>query len=586
MGPTLRPPVAFATRSGFRLSSLVMGGVIVFVLAGLYATDRVLTQASRERLRLDAAESATLVESYLAQRADALMALRALYSEGTTSDRRSMLSTYAAALGDFLPGIKRIWVADTSGLIVDDVVAAGGGPRLPRIDMDTVTTLGLSQLVARARASPNPVLSRPGRFLNDEHSMVMLVPLCIAKQPDCHGFVAALLSTDALLERITRRLRRDPTRIAILSGTDTVTVRDDAVAAPLEQESMAVATPDGGRWRVVMTRSSTAGATRILLWTLGLTALTALALGMVRERRESSRAAERSRELERLSTELLRANRAKSEFLANVSHELRTPLNAIVGFVDLLRDGVYGALGPRQIAPVDRIAASATHLRHLVDQVLDIAKIAAGRLDVHHEIVDLRPFVLDVATEVEPLVSEKDLSISIAVPASLPRVRTDPAHLRQILMNLFGNAVKYTLTGSIAVRGRFIDTPSPDGHDTPSYPELRTRVPDASKPWVALQVSDTGIGIAPADHARIFEEFEQVNASSRGDSMNRGTGLGLAISRRLARLLGGEVTLQSELGKGSTFTLWLPVNRADIRPGDTRHTPSGTRVVGVEPEQR
>jgi signal transduction histidine kinase len=322
----------------------------------------------------------------------------------------------------------------------------------------------------------------------------------------------------------------------------------------------------------------------MLLWTLGLTALLALALGMVRERRETSRAAERSRELERLSTELLRANRAKSEFLANVSHELRTPLNAIVGFVDLLRDGVYGALGPRQIAPVDRIAASANHLRHLVDQVLDIAKIAAGRLDVHQEIVDLRPFVLDVATEVEPLVSEKDLSISIAVPASLPRVRTDPAHLRQILMNLIGNAVKYTLTGSIGVRGRFIDLPSPNGHDTPSYPELRTHAPDPGKPWVALQVADTGIGVSPADHARIFEEFEQVNAGPRGDSMNRGTGLGLAISRRLARLLGGDVTLQSELGKGSTFTLWLPVNPVDIRHPDARQTtPTGTTTIGAGP---
>jgi signal transduction histidine kinase len=471
-------------------------------------------------------------------------------------------------------------------VIVDDVVTGSDGERLPRLDMDTIAMLGLGKLVARARISPQPVLSRPGKFLNDEHSMIMLVPLCTAKRPACHGFVATLLSTDALLARVTRRLRRDPTRIAILAGADTVVVRDDVVAAPLEQETTMVATPDGGHWRVVMTRRSSSRSTRIMLWTLGLAALTALALGMVRERRESSRAAERSRELERLSTELLRANRAKSEFLANVSHELRTPLNAIVGFVDLLRDGVYGALGPRQIAPVDRIAASATHLRHLVDQVLDIAKIAAGRLDVHQEIVDLRPFVLDVATEVEPLVSEKDLSISIAVPASLPRVRTDPAHLRQILMNLFGNAVKYTLTGSIGVRGRFIDTPLPDGHDTPAYPELRARAPDASKPWVALQVSDTGIGIAPADHARVFEEFEQVNAGPRGDSMNRGTGLGLAISRRLARLLGGEVTLQSELGKGSTFTLWLPVNRADIRPGDARHaTPPGTRVVGAEPKR-
>ena len=560
-----------------------MGGVIVSVLAGLYATDRVLTQASRERLRLDAAESATLIESYLAQRADALMALRAVYVEGS-GGRKLVLSNYAAALGEFLPGMTRIWVADTSGVIIDDV-AAGGARQLAPQDMDTMGTLGLRELVARARMTGKPLLSRPGRFLDDERGLVMLVPLCSTERTACRGFVAALLSTDTLLERAARR-PYGQTRITILAAADTVAQRNAEIRSPLEAESMTAATPDGGRWRVVLTRSSTSNSARLLLWSLGLAALLALALAMLRERRESSRAAERSRELERLSTELLRANRAKSEFLANVSHELRTPLNAIVGFVDLLRDGVYGELGPRQIAPVDRIAASATHLRHLVDHVLDIAKIAAGRLEVHQEIVDLRPFVLDVATEVEPLVSEKDLSISIAVPASLPRVRTDPAHLRQILMNLIGNAVKYTLTGSIAVRGRFIDTPAPDGRDTPSYPELRARAPDPAKPWVALQVVDTGIGIAPADHARVFDEFEQVNAGPRGDSMHRGTGLGLAISRRLARLLGGEVTVQSELEKGSTFTLWLPVNRADVRQGEHRQTPTaGARIVSTEQQR-
>src|SRR6202044_3608920 len=128
--------------------------------------------------------------------------------------------------------------------------------------------------------------------------------------------------------------------------------------------------------------------------------LTALTLSLIHERRLIRRIAQRSAELERLSAELLRANRAKSEFLANISHELRTPLNAIVGFVDLLRDGVYGELAPRQISPVQRIESSATHLRHLVDQVLDLAKMTAGRMDVHTEAIDLRPFVLDVTTEI------------------------------------------------------------------------------------------------------------------------------------------------------------------------------------------
>jgi signal transduction histidine kinase len=244
----------------------------------------------------------------------------------------------------------------------------------------------------------------------------------------------------------------------------------------------------------------------------------------------------------------------KSEFLANVSHELRTPLNAIVGFVELLRDGVYGELAARQVPPVERIAASATHLRHLVDQVLDIAKIAAGRLEVHPEAVALRPFVLEVASDLESLVSEKGLTLSISVPQVLPRVRTDPQHLRQILVNLFGNAVKYTPQGSIAIRAKLL-SPAQGSREEQ---QMAIRAPNRERSWVALQVSDTGIGIPPADQERIFDEFEQVNAGPRGDSAERGTGLGLSISRRLSRLLGGDFTVESEQGRGSTFTLWLP----------------------------
>jgi signal transduction histidine kinase len=284
-----------------------------------------------------------------------------------------------------------------------------------------------------------------------------------------------------------------------------------------------------------------------------------------RQRKRQAHFAARSAELERLYSEVARANQAKSEFLANISHELRTPLNAIVGFVELLKDGVYGELSPRQVQPVDRIAASANHLRHLVDQVLDIAKIAAGRLEVHPETLVLRPFVLNVASELESLVNERGLSFSIAIGTSLPRVRTDPAHLRQILINLIGNAVKFTPTGGVAVRARLVNA-SAERRVTPEDPILASKSPDSRRVWVALQVVDTGIGIGASDQARIFEEFEQVNAGPRGDSMQRGTGLGLAISRRLARLLGGDLSVDSQVGKGSTFTLWLPVHPADLEP--------------------
>ena len=324
------------------------------------------------------------------------------------------------------------------------------------------------------------------------------------------------------------------------------------------------------------THALTSRSLRWSLWALGVMGVVFLAIGLLREHQRALQVADRSIELERLYSDVKRANQAKSEFLANVSHELRTPLNAIVGFVELLRDGFYGDLSPRQVPPVDRIAASATHLRHLVDQVLDIAKIAAGRLEVHSETIVLRPFVLNVASELESLVSEKGLAFSITVGASLPRVRTDPTHLRQILINLIGNAVKYTPTGTVSVRARLVGAPPGTNGRTP--PSVRMTTPGGEDPatkrllaraprtgtWVALQVVDSGVGIAASDLERIFDEFEQVNAGPRGDSMQRGTGLGLAISRRLARLLGGEISVESEVGRGSTFTVWLPVNPADL----------------------
>jgi signal transduction histidine kinase len=297
--------------------------------------------------------------------------------------------------------------------------------------------------------------------------------------------------------------------------------------------------------------------TGLIGWIVSLATVLGLALVLRHERRQARSLVERSKELERLSSELLRVNRMKSEFLANVSHELRTPLNAIVGFVDLLREGVYGDLAPRQVKPVERIEASANHLRHLVDQVLDLAKMAAGRLEIHTETIDLRPFVLDVASEIESLVSEKGLSLSLVMGAALPRIRTDPTHLRQILVNLLGNAVKYTNEGGIIIRTRLVDSLPDSGPSNPERGYVTT-------PWIGIQVIDTGIGIAPADQSRIFEEFEQINAGPRGNSAERGTGLGLAISRRLAALIGGMVELESELGKGSTFTLWLPVDPADL----------------------
>jgi signal transduction histidine kinase len=320
-----------------------------------------------------------------------------------------------------------------------------------------------------------------------------------------------------------------------------------------------------GQMEVEVAHIRSGRALRTTLWTLGVVGFIALLIGLARERRQTMSLAGRTAELERLYQEVARSNRMKSEFLANVSHELRTPLNAVVGFVEMLREGVYGELSPRQALPVDRIAASATHLRHLVDRLLDIAKIAAGRLEVHPEPLVLRPFVLNVASEMESLVSERGLALSIGVGPSLPRIRTDQTHLRQILINLIGNAVKYTASGVIQVRAQLVGNGSAPPADDESQQAPVGDPPDPKRLWVALQVADTGIGIAKGDIERIFDEFEQVNAGARTDSARRGTGLGLAISRRLARLIGGELTVVSELGRGSTFTVWLPIEQTESR---------------------
>ena len=296
------------------------------------------------------------------------------------------------------------------------------------------------------------------------------------------------------------------------------------------------------------------GRRRVVLWIAVAGEAVALILMVRASVRQARDVEERSSELEQLSADLYRANRAKAEFLASVSHELRTPLSAIVGFVDLLRDGTYGELSPRQRGPVERIESSANHLRDLVEHVLDLAKMAAGRIEVHREPVRLRPFVIDVASEIEPLAAAKGLALSINVPVTLPRIETDLSHLRRILVNLLGNAVKFTPSGSITIRAESLPEPA-----------AGTRAYDGKRPaiamhgaWIVLQVIDTGIGIAPGDQERIFEEFEQVDPGTRTDSERRGTGLGLAISRRLARLLDGDLTVESALGTGSAFSVWLP----------------------------
>jgi signal transduction histidine kinase len=229
------------------------------------------------------------------------------------------------------------------------------------------------------------------------------------------------------------------------------------------------------------------------------------------------------------------ANRAKSEFMASMSHELRTPLNAILGYTSLLADGITGPVIPAQQEQLLRIRASATHLLGLIDEVLSFSRLEAGREQLSMHDVDVRAVFDEATSLVRPMAAAKKLPLVIELPADSDgalHLETDVLKLRQILVNLLTNAVKFTDHGAVSLSA------AADGDE------------------IVFRVRDSGIGIPPAHLERVFEPFWQVEqAASRRVG---GTGLGLSVTRRLARLLGGEVTVESTPGQGSTFTIRLP----------------------------
>ena len=227
------------------------------------------------------------------------------------------------------------------------------------------------------------------------------------------------------------------------------------------------------------------------------------------------------------------ASRHKSDFIANMSHELRTPLNAIIGLSDMLLEDADNPDTRELRQSLPRIGAAARHLLSLINEILDLSRIEAGRMSV--EISTLKPALLaeESLATVAPIARQKGLQLAAAYPRQLPTIDSDPQRVRQILINLLGNAVKFTESG-----------------------EVRIEV-SATDETVRFAVTDTGPGIAAEDVGRLFQDFTQLDASSTRKF--GGSGLGLALSRRLARLIGGDVTLASTVGKGSTFTLDLPL---------------------------
>jgi signal transduction histidine kinase len=566
--------------SKLRPSSIALAVSLLLALGGIFAIDRALADSHRTRVQIEAVESAARVEAFLTVHAQALQSVRGLYLDPSHEVTAKQFELLLQSLVQYAPAFRRVWITDsTSRIRFQDLLGSEGTALPDGTRIDTVSQRPFRDVIQRAKTSRLTQISSIGQFRTGERGLLLVQPLFVADQ--FIGFAGGTLTSKSILSFVEHQEPRPLGQIIIIAATDTMTGTPPTVTSrhlPIDSASASIRIPGGGSWRLIVRQQATDESVRFLLWGVGIATLGTLLVGLLHERRQGLRLADRSAELERLSSELLRANRVKSEFLANVSHELRTPLNAIVGFVELLRDGVYGELNNRQSGPVERIASSANHLRQLVDQILDLAKMAAGRLDVQWEVIELKSFVLDLTSEIEALLAERGLTLSISVSTSLPRVRTDPMHLRQIMLNLLGNALKFTPTGGIAVRARLVELPGDAGVESGT---TTSKVPQSGS-WVSLEVADTGVGIGRSDQERIFEEFEQVNAGPRTDSMQRGTGLGLPISRRLARLLGGELTVVSEPSKGSTFTVWLPLTGQQKGSGVFSAERSNGGTAGLE----
>ncbi len=249
----------------------------------------------------------------------------------------------------------------------------------------------------------------------------------------------------------------------------------------------------------------------------------------------------------------LDANKAKSAFLANMSHELRTPLNAIIGYAELIEEEATDNGDDGYLNDLKKIQTQGRHLLALINDILDLSKVEAGRMDVYIEMVDIPKMVHDIQTAVMPLTQKNSNTLEIDCPPDVGQMRTDLTKTRQILLNLLSNSSKFTQAGKVALT-------------------VRRELKDGAD-WLSFRVSDSGIGMTPEQLGRLFQEFAQADTSTT--RKYGGTGLGLAISRRFAQMMGGDITVESTYGSGSSFTLALPAATSRIDGAAPGQSPAG-----------
>ena len=251
--------------------------------------------------------------------------------------------------------------------------------------------------------------------------------------------------------------------------------------------------------------------------------------------------AQRTVELKRAMEAAEAANYAKSGFLANMSHELRTPMNAIIGYSEMLMEDAEDEGNDNAASDLKKIHSAGTHLLSLINDVLDLAKIEAGKMDLYLETFEVSIMVEDVASTIDTLVKKNDNRLQVEVDAAIGEMRADITKVRQALFNLLSNAAKFTHEGVI---GLVVQKAQKDGVD-----------------WIRMSVSDSGIGIPPDKIDHVFDEFSQADETTTRDY--GGTGLGLPISRRFCQMMGGDITVESTVGEGSTFIIQLPLEVAE-----------------------